>query len=78
MHGEAIKYYLSGRGVEVIGGNRYEVEPGDLCFIPHHVWHGTQNPGPEPLRFLAVVQQVGTPLQVPIVFRIREDLREEP
>jgi len=25
---------------------------------------------------LAVVQQVGTPLQMPIIFRIRQDLRE--
>src|SRR3990170_7944937 len=76
MHGEAIKYYLSGKGVEIIGDKRYEVEAGDVGFIPAHVWHGTQNTGSEPLRFLAVVQGTGTPLLKPIVFRIREDLRE--
>ncbi|HKZ51219.1 MAG TPA: cupin domain-containing protein, partial [Dehalococcoidia bacterium] len=73
---EAIKYYLSGKGAEIIGDKRYEVEAGDVGFIPAHVWHGTQNTGSEPLRFLAVVQSTGTPLLKPIVFRIREDLRE--
>src|SRR3990172_1806415 len=54
MHGEAVKYYLSGRGVEIIGGKRYEVEAGDVCFIPGHTWHGTQNPYHHPLPFLAL------------------------
>ena len=75
MHGEAIKYYIAGRGVEMIGGKRYDVEAGDVCFIPHHTWHGTQNPYDEPLHVLAVTDHT-TPLQVPIIFRIREDLRE--
>ena len=78
MHGEAIKYYLGGRGIEIIGDERYEVEAGDVAFIPAFTWHGTQNPGPEPLRFLAVVQGMGTSVQKNPVFLIREDMREGP
>ncbi|HLB29742.1 MAG TPA: cupin domain-containing protein [Dehalococcoidia bacterium] len=74
-HGEAIKYYLSGKGIEVVGGKRYEVEAGDVAFIPANTWHGTQNPFDEPLAFLAVTA-ASNPVQKPIIFRIREDLRE--
>ncbi len=64
-HNEAIKYYLSGRGVEIVGDKEYQVEAGDLIFIPANVWHGTQNPYDEPLRFYAVAQQPGNPVQTP-------------
>ena len=77
MHGEAIKYYLSGRGIEIIGDKRYEVEAGDAIFIPAYTWHGSQNPGTEPLRFLALIQLTGTPLLKPVPFTLRKDLRED-
>ncbi len=77
MHGEAVKYYLQGRGVETIGDGRYEVEEGDVAFIPAHTWHGTLNPGPEPVLFLAVVQRRGVALQTPITYKIREEMRDE-
>ena len=64
-HNEAIKYYLSGRGVEIVGDKEYEVEAGDFAFIPANVWHGTQNPYDEPLRFYAVAIQPGNPVQTP-------------
>ncbi|HLB29758.1 MAG TPA: cupin domain-containing protein [Dehalococcoidia bacterium] len=75
MHGEAIKYYLSGRGIEIVGDKRYEVQAGDAVFIPAFTWHGTQNPGPDPLVFLAVTNN-SNPVQKSIIFRIREDLKE--
>lgn len=62
-HGEAIKYYLSGRAVELVGDEEYQVGPGDFIFIPANTWHGTQNPYDEPVRFLAVAQLPGTCVQ---------------
>lgn len=55
-HGEAIKYYLSGRAVEIVGDQTFEVEAGDFVLIPANVWHGTQNPYDEPVNFLAIAQ----------------------
>ncbi len=78
MHGEAVKYYLSGRGIEIIGDKQYEVKAGDAVFIPANTWHGTQNPGPEPLRYLAVAHSgLGVPVCVQSIFKIREDLSED-
>lgn len=67
-HGDAIKQYLSGRAVEIIGDERYEVEAGDFIHIPANVWHGTQNPYDEPVRILAVQQFPGTYSQVAAPF----------
>jgi quercetin dioxygenase-like cupin family protein len=67
-HGDAIKHYISGRGVEIIGGERYEVEAGDFIHIPANVWHGTQNPYDEPCRILAVQQFPGTYSQISAPF----------
>jgi mannose-6-phosphate isomerase-like protein (cupin superfamily) len=78
MHGEAVKYYLSGQGIEIVGDKQYQVKAGDTVFIPAHTWHGTQNPGPEPLRFLAVAHSgLGVPICVRPIFKVREDLRRE-
>ena len=67
-HGDAIKYYVSGRGYELIGDERFEVEPGDFMHVPANTWHGTENPHTEPLVFLAVQQFPGTYRQVPTPF----------
>ena len=64
-HGDAVKYYLEGKGKEIIGDEEIEVEPGDLAFIPANVWHGTENTGDEPLVFVAFHQIPGTQLPVP-------------
>ncbi len=70
-HGEAIKYYLSGRGQEVTEGEEtIDVGPGDALFVPPNTWHSTLNTGEEPLRFFAVGQPAGTALPVPIFKRI--------
>ncbi len=77
MHDEAFKYYLQGKGIEIIGDKKYEVQAGDSVFIPANTWHGTQNPGTEPLRVLAVAHYgLGVPVCVQPIFQTREDLRE--
>lgn len=74
MHGEAVKYYLQGKGIEIIGDKRYEVKAGDAIFIPANTWHGSQNPGPEPLRLLAVTHSsMGVPLTIWPKIQVRED-----
>ena len=67
-HGDAIKYYLSGRAVEIIGDDKYEVAAGDYIHIPANIMHGTQNPFDEPCEILAVQQFPGTYSQVPAPF----------
>lgn len=67
-HGDAVKYYVAGRGYEIIGNQRFEVKVGDWMHVPGNVWHGTENPNEEPLIFLAVQQFPGTLRQVPTPF----------
>jgi len=68
VHGDAVKYYLSGHGVELVGDDEYEVGPGDFIHLPAGVWHGTQNPNDEPIEVLAVQQWPGTYSQVAAPF----------
>lgn len=72
-HGDAIKYYLSGRALERVGDETYEVSAGDFVHIPADVWHGTVNPFDEPVRILAVQQFPGTYSQhsTPFIDRTR-------
>ena len=67
-HGDALKYYIRGGGYEVIGDERFDVKVGDFCHVPANTWHGTENPNPEPLIFLAAQQFPGTYRQVPTPF----------
>jgi mannose-6-phosphate isomerase-like protein (cupin superfamily) len=67
-HGDAIKYYVRGRAVEMIGDETYEVGPGDYIHIPANVYHGTQNPFDEECEILAVQQFPGTYSQFPAPF----------
>jgi len=57
-HGEAIKYYLKGQAIELIGDNKYEVKAGDAAFIPAGMWHGTENIGTEPVVIIAVAHSI--------------------
>ena len=76
-HGDAVKYYLEGKGKEIIGDEEIEVEPGDLAFIPANVWHGTENTGDEPMVFIAFHQIPGTQLPVPASWQYpRSDMEE--
>ncbi|MBI4525820.1 MAG: cupin domain-containing protein [Deltaproteobacteria bacterium] len=63
--GDTVKYYVSGRGYEVIGDQRIEVKAGDFMHIPANTWHRMENPNGEPLRFLAWQQIPGTFRQTP-------------
>jgi mannose-6-phosphate isomerase-like protein (cupin superfamily) len=67
-HGDALKHYIKGGGFEMIGEERFEVKVGDFCHVPANIWHGTENPSPEPLVFLAAQQFPGTYRQVPTPF----------
>lgn len=63
-HGEAVKYYMTGRAIEYIGDKEYEVKAGDFAFIPANTWHGTQVPYSEPVKRLAILQMPGTGVQL--------------
>ena len=67
-HGDALKYYIKGGGQELIGEDRFDVKVGDFCHVPANIWHGTENPNPEPLVFLAAQQFPGTYRQVATPF----------
>ena len=67
-HGDALKYYIKGGGQELIEEERFDVKVGDFCHVPANVWHGTENPNPEPLVFLAAQQFPGTYRQVTTPF----------
>jgi mannose-6-phosphate isomerase-like protein (cupin superfamily) len=67
-HGDALKYYIKGGGQELIGEDRFDVKIGDFCHVPANIWHGTENPNPEPLVFLAAQQFPGTYRQVATPF----------
>lgn len=74
-HGEAIKYYVKGKGREIIGDKQYDVQEGDVVFIPANTWHGTQNVSDENLLFFAVTQGF-TPTLVQPIYQSRKDLSE--
>ena len=52
MHGEALKFYVKGKGKEIIGDKKYDVEAGDVMLVPALTWHGTRNPSDDTVDFL--------------------------
>jgi mannose-6-phosphate isomerase-like protein (cupin superfamily) len=64
IRGEAMKFYLAGKGRETIGDREYDVKKGDVVFIPANTRHATENPSPEPLRFFTALQGRGMPVAV--------------
>ncbi len=48
-------YVLSGRGIIMIGNEKYEVEPNVAVFIPPNVSHSYQNDSDETLTFLCLI-----------------------
>ena len=64
-HGEAVHYFLSGRGSQKVNDEDLPVEGGDLVFIPLGARHGVTNSSNEPLRYLAAEQTPGVYLQRP-------------
>jgi quercetin dioxygenase-like cupin family protein len=77
-HGDALKYYIYGSGIEDVAGQRFEVKAGDFMHIPANTWHGTINPHDEPLVFLAAQQFPGTWRQTPTPFLRQRDPSREP
>lgn len=54
-HREEIIYVLSGRAEQWCGETFRVLSPGDMVLIPKGEVHGTYNPFPEPLVFLAIL-----------------------
>jgi mannose-6-phosphate isomerase-like protein (cupin superfamily) len=66
-HGEAVHYFLSGQGHQIVGDESMAVETGDLVFVPAGTAHGIRNSTGEPMRFLIAEQLPGTYLQRPVI-----------
>jgi mannose-6-phosphate isomerase-like protein (cupin superfamily) len=66
-HGEAVHYYLSGQGHQIVGDESIAVEAGDLVFVPAGTAHGIRNSTGDPMRFLIAEQLPGTYLQRPVI-----------
>jgi quercetin dioxygenase-like cupin family protein len=58
---EEILYILSGRAEQWVGSARRILNPGDIAFVPAGEVHGTYNPHPEPLVFLAMLSPSDAP-----------------
>ena len=51
--GAALYYIISGTGANTVDGTTAERAPGSLIYEPHALVHQWENPGSEPLTFLA-------------------------
>ena len=49
---EQIFYVVSGKGIVIVGDERYTVEPGNLLYIPAGVVHQTITTSEEPLHYM--------------------------
>ena len=58
---EEIIYLLSGRAEQWCGHDRRILGPGEMVLIPKGEVHGTYNPFPEPLVFLAILSPAHAP-----------------
>ncbi|HSV31107.1 MAG TPA: cupin domain-containing protein [Atribacteraceae bacterium] len=51
---EEIYYILSGKGIMDIAGERFDIEAGDVVYIPFEKFHRTENPNGLPLVYVWV------------------------
>jgi len=58
------QYVLRGRGRVAIGAEVYEVEPGDVVFIPAGVPHSYASIGEEPVEFLCAVPNLSDTIEL--------------
>ena len=58
---EEIIYVISGQAEQWIGKERRILKPGEMAFIPMGEVHGTFNPFPEKLVFLAILSPAQAP-----------------
>lgn len=50
--------FLCGRGTAQIGGEKYDVGAGKICYIPPHTEHNIINTGTDPLAYIFCVAPV--------------------
>lgn len=58
---EEIYWILEGRGLAEDDEERVQMEPGDALLTRDGHWHSIENPGPGPLRLLAVLVNQSKP-----------------
>ncbi len=56
---EHINYVTKGTGTLLIGGQIYNLEPGDYAFVPPNTEHQFRTTGSEPLEFICIVPNRG-------------------
>lgn len=61
LTGAEVYYVLEGRGLMHIGDERAEVTEGQAVYIPPGAVQFIENPGPDRLRFLCLVDPAWTP-----------------
>jgi quercetin dioxygenase-like cupin family protein len=67
MHTNTVEheqYVLRGRATIVIAGKAYEVEPGNVVFIPAGVPHSYRSTGEEPFEFLCMVPNLPDTIEI--------------
>ena len=58
---EEIIYVLEGRAEQWVGREKRLLGPGEMAHIPMDTPHATYNPGPDTLKFLAILSPVDAP-----------------
>jgi len=58
---EEIIFVISGQAEQWVGRNHRILKPGEMAFIPKGEVHGTYNPFPEKLVFLAILSPANAP-----------------
>lgn len=58
------QYVLRGRAHIGIGGQEFDVQPGDVVFIPAGAPHFYQNTGEEPFEFLCIIPNEKDEIQI--------------
>jgi quercetin dioxygenase-like cupin family protein len=53
---EEIMYVLEGRGTMLLGEERTEVSAESAIFIPSNLFHGIENTGDTPLRYMVILE----------------------
>ncbi len=53
--GEEIFFILEGEGKVIVGNKEYKVGPMTAVFIPPNVFHGIENTGDKPLKYLVII-----------------------
>lgn len=52
-HSENV-YILEGSAIMYLDGNKYEIKPGDMIFIPQNTWHSVDVTSENPLKVISI------------------------